>query len=1533
MEGHLILGHKRNNIDSKMADNQQSPEHSNRGSEGHSESERLREEYFGESGSLPRRRSERLQQSNQGREGEYNVTPLMPPHDLTSVWIKDETGRPMRVWYMRLGDKSAYYGADGSRVDATREELTELEVPLMYVQRYWRDSLTVPRCQHRAIMRKLMEWVLVGELPTERQWKAWLAPNSTEVYIEFMCQECEAKCKTFNQFASYVEGAEMMGRATCTLFGTICRARNMEEALPLNYARLEALCILPRMIRYSPSASLQDEGMVTARGPPEEENVEEQHTKVVPRRRRVRGSRFTPIMRPMQRSRKRAIARMETNPTRGNDVPKLPIPELFHWDEEQDPIRDVSIPVTPLSLNQPSTAREPEQTQQEMEGLREELTSLRQLVQRLQLSGPQSESPVTERDRIPVESFKGDVTLRPTPAFPMSEMLCSQPTDEEEQQEIAKVTATADSWIHGLDGDKLKPMAKAMGRVVAATNYEGESNPIMFAAWCDSIQSLMPMYDIPPGPSQVQAATWFLAGTAKQWWTGICAMRGYGQLQTLEDLFTALKEQFQPSDAKEQMMAKWITLKQTHSVTAYMNEVDSLHNTWRLGEKAEFGLALHGMKKELKGVIRRSLQERKLDFVSLKELRTLAINAEIEKFDPPAARSSMFAPYTKSIARQPARFSSQMSPLTVGAVELRDPKKNTASITSSTASNKSYTCGICNMHNHITPMCRYRKKEGCWRCGGKHHLRDCRALFAKSSLTSTTDQEKARSAVLAIISKTPEEDEVFELVYPVRVNSSQVIAVANIDTGAQCSALRHDVAQAAGIEWNKIRNKGCLRSVSGEPLVVYGKARIRIQAGGLTSMVDVYIVDGIRPQLILGLPWIKQEQPQVEWGDSATLVFPDESKWTCDEGYTNPSLMNESIGKHAYLEVVQTETQEKDRKELPEPKELQMGSIASWLKTSIAKYNELFTPLTGIPPDDRVRHAIQLIPGALPVMKRPYRLSAEQKKSADEQIRNAMKEGWIQPSTSPWGTAILMVPKKDNTWRMCVDYRDLNALTIADAYPLPRIDDLLHRLGRAKYFSKLDLQSGYHQIWIEPQDRAKTAFRINEPVDGNCHFEWRVMPFGLKNAPPTFQRYMTLVMNECADCCLVYMDDLLVFSETHTDHIQHVIRVFDILMKAKLKVKMSKCVFGTERVEFLGHVISQGHIDMETSKRKAILQWTSPLTSAREVRQFMGIVSYYRNFVPHLATIAEPLTRLTRKRIRIEWGYEAQEAMEALKRAILNAQTLSVWDNSLPTRVSTDASDVGMGAIIEQKHETGWKITSSWSRKLTLCQQRYSTTDREWLTAVECITRVWRHWLLGKEFELRTDHAALREILTKKGEDFTYRQLRWYERLEPYTFTVKYIKGKENVVPDALSRTPKFFSIGAMELMPPSPHAKIDKAALVEAIVHDMKYTSLRDNPELCARLHLSVNAQGLLETAGGQVCVPNNDILQYKLVLEAHEPMFAGHFSERKTLEHVRRHWWWPNMTIVVYRVVSGCPICQYNATKKQTDEGPYHPIPAAGP
>ena len=254
-----------------------------------------------------------------------------------------------------------------------------------------------------------------------------------------------------------------------------------------------------------------------------------------------------------------------------------------------------------------------------------------------------------------------------------------------------------------------------------------------------------------------------------------------------------------------------------------------------------------------------------------------------------------------------------------------------------------------------------------------------------------------------------------------------------------------------------------------------------------------------------------------------------------------------------------------------------------------------------------------------------------------------------------------------------------------------------------------------------------------------------------------------------------------------------------------------------------------------------------------------------------------------------------------------------------------------MGAILEQKGEEAcWLTVASWSKKLLPSQRNYSATDKEWLAVVECVTRVWRHWLLGKEFELRTDHGALREILTKKGEEFTLRQLRWFERLEPFSFTVKHIKGADNLVPDALSRTPCFYDIHALELGTPLQTLCIED--IQEAIAHDERYNHLIDDTTL--QQHLGVYKEnGVLKTKEGIVCVPNHEALRFILTLEAHDPPFAGHFDHNRTYALLKQAWWWPNMRAMVRRVVENCPTCQMNASKRSKDQGPLRPINAAYP
>ena len=480
-------------------------------------------------------------------------------------------------------------------------------------------------------------------------------------------------------------------------------------------------------------------------------------------------------------------------------------------------------------------------------------------------------------------------------------------------------------------------------------------------------------------------------------------------------------------------------------------------------------------------------------------------------------------------------------------------------------------------------------------------------------------------------------------------------------------------------------------------------------------------------------------------------------------------------------------------------------------------------------------------------------------------------------------------------------------------------------------FSTLDLQSGYHQIHIRQEDRAKTAFRLSTPIEGTSYFEWCVMPFGLKNAPPTFQRYMSLVLKECVGYCEVYMDDIIIYSDTMEEYVEHVKKVLCTLREARLKVKKNKCTFGQTTVEFLGHVLKNGRIWMRPEKQKAIQDWREPLTIAKEVRQFLGLASYYRNYVPQFATMAAPLIALTRKRATISWSWEVQEAFKKIKEALSQNIGRTCWNSVLPTRVTTDASGIGLGAILEQKHGEEWETVAVWSRGLNACQRNYSILDKEWLAILEAVTRVWRHWLVGHEFEIHTDHAPLVQILTKKAEELTPRQLQWLERLEPFAYTIKYIRGQENVVADALSRAADTLSVNTIEFNA-APAFSLSVTDVAEAVTQDAFYKDALEDETI--RMQLQLNRRNdLLYTQREQLCIPADRVLRFKLVLEHHDQAYAGHWSIDKTLALLNRHYYWPSMQHDVQEVVETCGVCQRAQIQKKSDRAPIRFIEAHYP
>ncbi|GJS55762.1 putative reverse transcriptase domain-containing protein [Tanacetum coccineum] len=326
--------------------------------------------------------------------------------------------------------------------------------------------------------------------------------------------------------------------------------------------------------------------------------------------------------------------------------------------------------------------------------------------------------------------------------------------------------------------------------------------------------------------------------------------------------------------------------------------------------------------------------------------------------------------------------------------------------------------------------------------------------------------------------------------------------------------------------------------------------------------------------------------------------------------------------------------------------------------------------LSGLPPVREIEFRIDLIPGASPVVKSPYRLAPSEMLELSNQLKELQEKGFIRPSHSPWGAPVLFVKKKDGAMRMCIDYRELNKLTIKNRYPLPRIDDLFDQLQGACCFSKIDLRSGYHQLRVREEDIPKTAFRTRYG-----HFEFTVMPFGLTNAPAIFMDLMNRVCKPYLDkFVIVFIDDILIYSKSEEEHEVHLKAILDLLKKEKLYAKFSKCEFWLQEVQFLGHVVNRDGIHVDPSKVESVKNWKTP-ESSTEIRSFLGLAGYYRRFIENFSKIAKPLTLLTQKNKTYVWGDEQDEAFRILKEKLCNAPVLALPDGPDDFVVYCDASE------------------------------------------------------------------------------------------------------------------------------------------------------------------------------------------------------------------------------------------------------------------
>jgi hypothetical protein len=589
----------------------------------------------------------------------------------------------------------------------------------------------------------------------------------------------------------------------------------------------------------------------------------------------------------------------------------------------------------------------------------------------------------------------------------------------------------------------------------------------------------------------------------------------------------------------------------------------------------------------------------------------------------------------------------------------------------------------------------------------------------------------------------------------------------------------------------------------------------------------------------------------------------------------------------------------------------------------------------GLPPRRSHDFKIELHPGITPIKKGLYRLSPSETEELRNQLNELTEKGFIQPSSSPWGAPILFVNKKDGGFRMCVDYRALNKATIKNSYPLPRIDDIFDRLVGAKFFSKIDLRSGYHQIRLEPDAIPKTAFRTRYGL-----FEFTVLPFGLTNAPSTFMALMNDVFRQHLDVfVIIYLDDILIYSRTKEEHLNHIRIVLETLRQHQLYAKMSKCDFCLDRVDYLGHILSTLGLSVEPEKISAIKDWPVP-KSKTDVQSFLGMVNFYRRFIRNCAAISRPLTKLTGNS-EFVWDEVSQNSFDRLKTTLCSAPVLRTYDPSLPIQVTTDASGNAIGAVLEQEEDGYRRPVAFFSRTMNPHEQNYHTQEQELLAIVEAL-RHWRSYLHGQTFNVFTDHASLQYLATQ--ERLSPRQVRWLERLVEFDFKISHLPGKTNVVADALSRKQR--EIPSVN----SSNKKLLEEAMrkttpPEILSTQIHYVSnLHIRPNHIENLHIEYTQDpefseqykepqspyhihnGILYR-NHKVCVPKGD-LRVSLLHDHHDTPTTGHLGIKKTLGRLSASYHWTAMKSTVKEYVESCDTCQRTKNNTQAPLGLLQPL-----
>lgn len=704
-----------------------------------------------------------------------------------------------------------------------------------------------------------------------------------------------------------------------------------------------------------------------------------------------------------------------------------------------------------------------------------------------------------------------------------------------------------------------------------------------------------------------------------------------------------------------------------------------------------------------------------------------------------------------------------------------------------------------------------------------------------------------------------------------------------LDSGSEISIINSALLEKISneISINKSYDLDYVITANGSKSPVSGYVNLPVTVGAATVVVKFYVVPGIAVRLLLGINFWQAFNIAPE-----ILSFcPLKSGRTASDGLVSEVKYIHGFDSLSVLEQKQAEQ-------------------------IIGEFEQVAAENKGLGCTPLITHKIDT-GDAAPIKQRYYMMSPSKLAELNRQLDEMLENDVVEPSSSPWNSPVTIVPKADGTWRFCLDSRKLNAVTKHDAYPLPYITHILDQLGNAKYLSSIDLKSAYWQVKLADNDsKEKTAFTV--PSRGL--FQFKRMCFGLTSASATQQRLMDLLFGpEYGNKIFRYLDDVVVVSASFEEHIRLLRVVLERLRCANLTINLSKCRFFRKQLKYLGYVVDEYGLRTDPDKVKAIVDFPTP-RCRKDVKSFLGTASYYRRFIKNFSQIAGPLNALTTTRKGAPpfvWSTAADKAFHELKRALSSAPVLACPNFSLPFTVHCDASSFGVGGTLTQEINGEEHPVAYCSRSLSSAERNYSATEREALAVVFVVEHFRPYLEGGEQFKIITDHASLKWFLNLKNP--SGRLERWGCRLSPYNFVIEHRRGKDNVVPDALSRS-----------VP---------VALVDCEVGDPWYLNIfkrvQNKPESCPNFQIQEGR--LFRYTKSKTKLKSDfewkEVIPFEkrqdVISENHCHPKAAHLGTTKTYKRMKLRYYWPGMFQDTKRYVSDCTVCKSYKHANQSTPG----------